>query len=269
MSIDTIQEVAIKQIVSKHRILVVEDDASLGIKFKRIVEQTGAVVDLAPSRGEALKQVENHRYDVALVDIMLSNDPLDRGGLAVIERIREMGALTSVVVVSATNDVSASVRAFRVGAFDYLIKKDLRSSDEILATIERALEASSRDVRYAKVARQARSTLSSTEGSTWLPNDNNAVRERFEHLASLWERESAHISSPAEMALLPSYQEIIGMGPAAIPLILERLSLRANHWFWALRSITGTNPVSAENIGRIDKMTEDWLCWGRKNGIIQ
>lgn len=37
----------------------------------------------------------------------------------------------------------------------------------------------------------------------------------------------------------PAYQQIIGMGPAVVPLLLNDLVRTRSHWFWALRAITG------------------------------
>jgi len=73
---------------------------------------------------------------------------------------------------------------------------------------------------------------------------------------------------PAKAMTLP-YQEIIGIGRPALPMILNELKERPVHLFWALRAISGTNPVEPEDRGRIDKMREVWLEWGRKNKIIE
>ena len=49
------------------------------------------------------------------------------------------------------------------------------------------------------------------------------VRERFRQLAAEWKEQSRHMSNTAQMAMLKPYQQIIGMGEAAVPLILEEL----------------------------------------------
>ncbi len=66
----------------------------------------------------------------------------------------------------------------------------------------------------------------------------------------------------------PAYQQIIGMGQDAIPLILAEMKRKPGHWFWALKSITGEDPVLPEQRGRIKKMTEAWINWGRNQGYI-
>lgn len=66
----------------------------------------------------------------------------------------------------------------------------------------------------------------------------------------------------------PAYQAIIGMGEAAVPLILESLSRRFDHWFWALEAITQANPVPRRLRGRVEGMTEAWLRLGRDRGLV-
>ena len=38
-------------------------------------------------------------------------------------------------------------------------------------------------------------------------------------------------------------------------------------WFYALRAITGDNPVTNQIAGDVKKMTEAWVAWGRKRGL--
>lgn len=91
---------------------------------------------------------------------------------------------------------------------------------------------------------------------------------RFNTLKAEWESATAHLSSITEISTHPAYQQIIGMGTLAIPLILSEMKEKPGHWFWALKSITGEDPVSPEHRGRIKQMTEAWLRWGREQGYI-
>lgn len=49
------------------------------------------------------------------------------------------------------------------------------------------------------------------------------TQERFRRLAAEWKKESRYLSNTAQMAMLRSHQGIIGMGQAAVPLILQEL----------------------------------------------
>jgi hypothetical protein len=90
----------------------------------------------------------------------------------------------------------------------------------------------------------------------------------FEKLATQWKNETKFLSSITDKALHPSYQRIIGLGPDAIPIILMELRTKGGHWFWALESITGVNPVLPEHYGDVKNMVQDWLAWGQNKGYL-
>jgi hypothetical protein len=92
------------------------------------------------------------------------------------------------------------------------------------------------------------------------------LSQRFERLAAQWRRETRHLSLMSDIVLNTAYQQIIGMGQPAIALILQDLKQQPDHWFWALRSITGENPIQPEERGRVAKMAQAWLEWGRQHG---
>jgi hypothetical protein len=64
----------------------------------------------------------------------------------------------------------------------------------------------------------------------------------------------------------PAYQAIIGMGPAALPLIFREPEMRGGHWLWALRAITEEDPSRGHP--DFDVARRVWLAWGRDHGYI-
>ena len=94
------------------------------------------------------------------------------------------------------------------------------------------------------------------------------VNERFQQLAAQWKEQSRHMSNPAQMAMLKPYQQIIGMGEAAVPLILAELQWDPDQWFWALEAITQENPVPPEAVGKVRPMAEAWVEWGKRQGYV-
>ena len=82
------------------------------------------------------------------------------------------------------------------------------------------------------------------------------IEEKFQRLAAVWLAETAYVSSSSDLVAHPAFQEIIGMGPAVIPLLLRELENRTGHWHRALRRITGANPVPPVDRGNIDKAAE-------------
>lgn len=93
------------------------------------------------------------------------------------------------------------------------------------------------------------------------------IRVRFRELADMWHRETGHLSSPPQIALHPAYQQIIGMGPEAIPFILEDLQQRGGQWYWALIAINGQSPLMGP-MPTAREIKDAWLRWGRQYRLI-
>lgn len=91
---------------------------------------------------------------------------------------------------------------------------------------------------------------------------------KFNNLKSEWLEDTAFLSSILEISMHPAYQQIIGMGETALTLILNELINKTGHWFWALKSITGADPVTPEQRGNVNKMTNAWIQWGKENNYI-
>lgn len=97
-------------------------------------------------------------------------------------------------------------------------------------------------------------------------NEKAIVQEKFNRLAAEWKTKSGPGSSSEQLAMHPAYQQIIGIGPNAVPLLLRGLEETPDHWFWALRAITGNNPVKPQNRGNLRLMADDWLQWAKERG---
>ena len=91
---------------------------------------------------------------------------------------------------------------------------------------------------------------------------------KFQRLRVEWEDATALMSS-IHMFVDESYQQIVGMGMAAVPLILEDLRATGDQWFWALRSITGADPTKDETPGDTDAHAAAWIKWGEERGFIE
>ncbi len=91
----------------------------------------------------------------------------------------------------------------------------------------------------------------------------------FHELVRAWKEKSGILSLTTQMAVIPEYQRIIGMGPAVLPLLLEELRRKPDWWFWALRAITGENPAPPEAAGKLKEITAAWIAWGQQHGLIQ
>lgn len=99
-------------------------------------------------------------------------------------------------------------------------------------------------------------------------NGARATEQRFQELSRQWKEATLVTSSITEMATHAAYQQIIGMGQDALPFILAELRCQPDHWFWALRAITGEDPVPASDRGKLERMAQAWLEWGSRRGVF-
>ncbi len=91
----------------------------------------------------------------------------------------------------------------------------------------------------------------------------------FTSLAEQWERETRNLSSSHRIFAHRAFREIVALGRPAIPLILRRLQQSRGHWFAALQEITGEHDlVDPNDYGRIERIREAWLEWGRTRGFL-
>ena len=113
----------------RRRILVVEDETRILDFLARGLAADGMTVEWARTGPEAVAAVLEQPYDLVLLDLVLPQ----LNGLSVLERIQAQRPELPVIVVSARGDVATKLRAFQLGARDYVEKPF--SLDELLARI--------------------------------------------------------------------------------------------------------------------------------------
>lgn len=96
--------------------------------------------------------------------------------------------------------------------------------------------------------------------------EQDALKVEFTKLTAKWKASRSASSSTIAIVIDPSYQRIISLGNKVLPLMLQELARETDHWFWALRVISGDDPVAAQDRGNLKKMAAAWLEWGRKQG---
>jgi DNA-binding response OmpR family regulator len=111
----------------RRRILIVEDEARIVDFLASGLSADGMTVDWARTGPSAVKRALEQRYDLVLLDLVLPQ----LNGLAVLERIQDARPELPVIVVSARGDVATKLKAFELGARDYVEKPF--SLDELLA----------------------------------------------------------------------------------------------------------------------------------------
>ena len=100
------------------QILLVEDDTRTADFIKSGLSEEGFSVRHAADGNSGLKYALAHRFDAAIVDIMLPG--LD--GLGLVEQLRSSGSAMPVLFLSGRKTVEDRLSGFKAGGDDYLVK---------------------------------------------------------------------------------------------------------------------------------------------------
>jgi DNA-binding NtrC family response regulator len=141
------------------RLLVVDDQRSA----RRVVaHMLNALADVevveARSVEEAQRIFESTPIDALLLDIRLSDNPTDRGGLELLNWVRSRGRDTPAVMITAVSELGEIREAMRQGAQDYVLKDDL-CAEMLLPIIDGLRERLALRGEVARLRRQVDSAF--------------------------------------------------------------------------------------------------------------
>lgn len=112
------------------RILIVEDDSRLLTQLDQLLQKNGYSVDLADDGAKALFLLQEHPYDLAIIDIGL---PV-MDGFEVIQKARKNHVLCPILILTARDRWQEKVEGLDAGADDYLTKPF--HNEELLARVK-------------------------------------------------------------------------------------------------------------------------------------
>jgi two-component system copper resistance phosphate regulon response regulator CusR len=112
------------------KVLVIEDDPTVGQFVKRGLEEARYTVDLVADGEEGEQLAKSQPYDLVVLDLRLPG----RSGQQVLRNLRARGFEKPVLVLTAQDAVDAKVETLRAGADDYVTKPF--AFEELLARVE-------------------------------------------------------------------------------------------------------------------------------------
>ncbi len=119
---------------SPRRCLIVDDEATLRMLLRRLMEAEGFVCEEAGSGDEALEILRARTFPLVLSDFHMPR--MDGGEL--LKEIQASFPETAVVMITAVSDVNLALRCLDAGALDYLTKPF--AIEEVRARVSQALE---------------------------------------------------------------------------------------------------------------------------------
>jgi two-component system, OmpR family, response regulator len=99
-------------------VLVIEDDRRIASLIERGLNENGHCVSIANNGRDGMDRMLRGGFDAALLDILLPG----MDGIAVLEQVRAKRCKTAILVLTAVDAVPTILRAFDLGADDYLVK---------------------------------------------------------------------------------------------------------------------------------------------------
>ena len=136
------------------RILIVEDEKPISDLIRLNLKAAGYLCDCAFDGMEAAHKVENNRYDLILLDVMLP----EVDGYELMSYIQPYG--TPVIFLTAKGRVEDRVRGLKLGADDYQVKPF--EIIELLARVETVLRRYNLNQRVLEAADLVVDTASRT-----------------------------------------------------------------------------------------------------------
>ncbi len=112
------------------KLLVIEDDPTVGQFIKHGLEEQRWGVDLATDGDEGERLAATGAYDLIILDMRLPK----KSGLDILRSLRGRGFERPVLVLTAQDAVDAKVQTLRAGADDYVTKPF--AFEELLARVE-------------------------------------------------------------------------------------------------------------------------------------
>lgn len=119
--------------MSKEKILIVDDEASIRSSLKGILEDEGFVVTTVATGEEGLDTLKGQNVDLVLLDIWLPK----MSGLDALKKIKAAEESPQVVMISGHGTIETAVLATKLGAHDFLEKP--LSLEKVILTVGNAL----------------------------------------------------------------------------------------------------------------------------------
>ena len=170
------------------RILVIEDDPTVGQYVKRGLEEHRCAVDLTTDGEEGERRASSEAYDLIVLDMRLPG----KSGIDVLRSLRAKGFERPVLVLTAQDAVDAKVATLRAGADDYVTKpfalEELLARVEALARRPRALASPVLQVGDLAIDQATREVRRSGELIELTPKEYTVLEYLARHVGRVMSR---------------------------------------------------------------------------------
>jgi len=113
-------------------ILILDDEPIVSKRLKPALEKNGYEVETFTASSEALKRIEERKFDIVVTDLKMEG--VD--GMEFLTRVKEKYPDTEVIVITGFATMATAKESFNKGVFDFLAKPF--KLGEITAVIQKA-----------------------------------------------------------------------------------------------------------------------------------
>ncbi len=142
--------------IKNAKVLVCDDDETLCYLLKEQLLEESFVVDTVYDGNLAIDAIKGKNYDLLLLDLNMG----DVSGEDVLKFVADYTSSLQVIVLTAQSDVKKAIECIKMGAYDFINKP--YNFDELLVTINRALEHKELLVKTTILASQVNKKLSNS-----------------------------------------------------------------------------------------------------------
>jgi DNA-binding NtrC family response regulator len=136
------------------KILVCDDDETLCYLLKEQLLEEGFAVDTVYDGRFAIEAIKRKNYEILLLDLNMREVQGDE----VLKFVVDYNSSIQVIILTAQTEIRSAIECIKMGAYDFISKP--YSFDELLVTINRALEHKDLLVKTALLAEQVNKKLS-------------------------------------------------------------------------------------------------------------
>jgi DNA-binding NtrC family response regulator len=196
----------------KRKILIVDDESTIGNGCKRVLEREGYDADYRQEGRSGLKEALSGEYDLILLDLLLP----DIEGMEILRAIKSKEVPSEVIIITGYATVQTAVEAIKLGAADYLAKPF--SPDELIIHVGKVFQ--NLELRRENIA--LRKELKLKEGFQDVIGESAAMQQVFCVIRRV---------APTDSNVLITGES--GTGKEVIAQAIHRASLRKDQPFIA------------------------------------
>lgn len=196
----------------KRRILIIDDEPTIGNSCKRVLTREDFDVSYEQTGKGGLKEALTGQYDLILLDLLLP----DTEGMEILRSLKSRDIPSEVIIITGYATVQTAVEAIQLGAADYLSKPF--SPDELLIHVSKVFQH--QELRNENIS--LRRELNLQEGFNGIVGESASMKKVFRLIKRV---------APTDSNILITGES--GTGKEVIAQAVHRTSLRREQPFIA------------------------------------